>query len=83
MVFYMERVNISFVNAFLSRKSPFRGRVRARGCVFRAQGSLSINLSLFSLLREREKKGRFLKERIGGKRLLPDDDGRFERRAFM
>ena len=73
----------SFVDAFLSRKSPFRGRVRARGCVFRAQGSLSINLSLFSLLREREKKGRFLKERIGGKRLLPDDDGRFERRAFM
>ena len=82
MVFYMERVNISFVNAFLSRKSPFRGRVRARGCVFRAEGSLSINLSLFSLS-VREKKGRFLKESIGGKRLLPDDDGRFERRAFM
>ena len=56
MVFYMERVNISFVNAFLSRKSPFRGRVRARRCVFRAEGSLSINLSLFSLLvRERKK----------------------------
>ena len=73
----------SFVDAFLSRKSPFRGRVRARGCVFRAQGSLSINLSLFSLFGgEREKKGRFLKERVGGKRLLPDDDGRFERRAF-
>ena len=32
---------------------------------------------------EREKKGRFLKESVGGKRLLPDDDGRFERRAFM
>lgn len=47
----------SFVDAFLSRKSPFRGRVRARGCVFRARGSLSINLSLFSLLRrEREKR---------------------------
>lgn len=57
MVFYMERVHISVVNAFLSRKSPFRGRVRARGCVFRAQGSLSINLSLFSLLvREKERK---------------------------
>ena len=83
MVFYMERVHISFVNAFLSRKSPSRGRVRARGCVFRAEGSLSINLSLFSLCGEREKKGRFLKERVGGKRLLPDDDGRFERRAFM
>ena len=84
MVFYAERVHVSFVNAFLSRKSPSRGRVRARGCVFRAQGSLSINLSLFSLfLGEREKKGRFLKESISGKRLLPDDDGRFERRAFI
>ena len=83
MVFYAERVHVSFVNAFLSRKSPSRGRVRARGCVFRAQGSLSINLSLFSLLERERRKGRFLKESIGGKRLLPDDDGRFERRAFI
>ena len=68
----MERVHISVVNAFLSRKSPFRGRVRARGCVFRAQGSLSINLSLFSLfLGEREKKGRFLRGEHWWEKITP------------
>jgi len=72
MVFYAERVHVSFVNAFLSRKSPSRGRVRARGCVFRAQGSLSINLSLFSLfLGEREKKGRFLRGEHWWEKITP------------